>query len=119
MANTYSYYKKKCDRLFQDWFTSQNPVCEICGKATTVGHHFITKGASFSLRYEPNNMIPCCTGCHLGFHSSRSSQFIAKTIMKRGNDWYKDLERKKSVIQKESVGYYKSIIKEYENLLAR
>lgn len=32
-----------------------------------------------------------------------------------GEDWLDDLDRKKSTITKATIGYYRSVIEEYEN----
>ena len=110
MAKKVSYYRNKADRVFQIWFVAKNPYCEVCGKPTSCGHHFFPKSSATSLRYEENNMIPVCVGCHLGFHSARGSESNGIIIEKRGLDWFKELRKTKETITKVGIVYYKTII---------
>jgi 5-methylcytosine-specific restriction endonuclease McrA len=109
-----SYYRNKADKALQQSLYKINKNCLICGKPTSCHHHFFPKSSSSALRYEEDNMIPVCVGCHLGFHSSRSAEFVGRTIEKKGLDWFNDLQRKKSRIIKPNKKYYESIIKFYE-----
>jgi hypothetical protein len=116
MANKKAYYRKKADRAFQDWFTKENPICEICGNETSCGHHFHTKGASSRLRYEADNIVPVCVGCHLSFHSKRAAEATSILIQKRGLDWAnKLLVKKREYIKCDTIGYYREIILKYTN----
>jgi 5-methylcytosine-specific restriction endonuclease McrA len=111
-----SYYRNLADRLFQDWFTKENPKCEMCGNPSVCGHHFHTKGNSSRLRYEPDNMIPVCSGCHLSFHSKRSAEITSRLIAQRGIDWSNNLlEMKRDLsLRTGTVAYYKMIIEKYK-----
>jgi len=115
MANSKKYYRNKADRVFQDWFTKENPICEMCGETSSCGHHFHTKGASSRLRYEPDNMIPVCNSCHLKFHSRHSADITSRLIDKRGTEWSnKLLEMKRDFsIKSDTITFYKSIIEKY------
>jgi len=117
MAKKIAYYRKKADKLFQQWFISKNSQCELCLNVATCGHHFVTKAASSALRYEEKNMIPVCTGCHLGFHSSRASDFIGRIVLLRGAKWFQYLQLSKYKISKINIGYYKDIIGFFESKL--
>ena len=116
MANSKKYYRIKADRLFQNWFTKENPYCEMCGQPSVCGHHFHTKGNSSRLRYEPENMIPVCSSCHLSFHSKRSAEIISRLVVKRGLEWVNHLlEMKRDMsIKTNTIGYYKEIINKYK-----
>jgi hypothetical protein len=111
-----SYYRKLADRLFQDWFTKENPKCEMCEKSSVCGHHFHTKGNSSRLRYEPDNMIPVCSGCHLSFHSKRSAEITSRLIAKRGIEWSNNLLVMKQdlSLRTGTSSYYKMIIEKYK-----
>jgi len=114
MAKKISYYRNKADKLFQIWFRAKYPNCELCEKPSICGHHFFPKSSSSALRYEEENMIPVCVGCHLGFHSARASQFIGAIIKSRGQDWFDQLTRRRTKIMKVGVKYYKEIIEKYD-----
>ena len=111
-----SYYRNRADRVFQDWFTKENPKCEMCGNESVCGHHFHTKGNSSRLRYEPDNMIPVCSGCHLSFHSKRSAEITSRLIAQRGIDWSNNLlvMKRDLSLRAGTLTYYKSIIEKYE-----
>jgi len=109
-----SYYRNKADKALQQSLVKLNPRCLICGKPTSCMHHFHPKSSCSALRYEEDNCIPVCVGCHLGFHSNRSAEFVGKTIEKKGIDWFNDLQRKRNRIVKETKAYYEEMIKFYE-----
>ena len=114
MAKKISYYRNKADKALQQALIKINPFCEICGKPTSCHHHFYPKSSCSALRYEEDNMIPVCVGCHLGFHSNRSADFIGKTIAKRGIIWFNGLQRIRSRVIKATKKYYEDIIEFYE-----
>lgn len=110
-----SYYRNKADRALQNYITSTYKKCELCGKEVSCGHHFFPKSSSSALRYEELNIIPVCVGCHLGFHSNKSAEFIGRIISKRGNDWFQSLVDKKREIIKPTKKYYQDFIDFYGN----
>ena len=109
MAKKISYYRNKADKALQKSLIKINQFCEICGKPTSCHHHFYPKSSCSALRYEEDNMIPVCVGCHLGFHSNRSADFIGRTIEKRGIDWFNNLQRIRSRIIKPTKKYYEEM----------
>ena len=106
--------RNKADKLFQTLFVKQNQYCECCGARTSCGHHYISKGASGSLRYEDVNMIPVCMGCHLKFHSMHAPEMNSRTTLYRGEGWYEELMIKRQTEIKVGVNYYRSIIEHLE-----
>lgn len=110
-----STLRNKADKLFQEYLRDKNKYCEMCGKPLSTHHHFYPKSSSSALRYVEENMISVCVGCHLGFHSNRSSDFTGRLIKQRGIKWFNSLQLKRSVITKATIGYYKEIISRYEN----
>ena len=111
MANKKAYYRKKADRLFQQYMTSKNSYCEMCSKPISCHHHFHPKASSSRLRYVEENMIPVCAGCHLSFHSNRSAEITSRLIAKKGIKWSNDLVvKKREFIKSDTIGYYKEII---------
>ncbi len=113
MSKKVSYYRNKADKAFQIWFVARHPYCEISGEPTSCGHHFIPKSTATSLRYEEENMIAVSMGVHLGFHSARGSEYNGIIIGNRGLDWFKDLRKRKEVITKVGIPYYKEIINKF------
>jgi len=104
-----SYYRNRADKALQKAITKLHPLCELCGKPVSCGHHLFPKSSSSALRYEEDNIIPVCVGCHLGFHSNRSADFIGRTIEKRGIDWFNNLQRIRSRVVKATKKYYEEM----------
>ena len=108
----------KCDRLLQEIWRKENPKCEVCGKPTQVSHHFITKGSCSALRYDFDNLIPLCNGCHMKIHQGSDSEIIVNIKDKRGDEWFKELQRKRwKTVVKTDIKYYEDLIIELTNRL--
>ena len=116
MAKKLSYYRTKADKLFQKYMKMKNYYCELCGKPITTHHHFHPKASSAALRYCEDNMIPV-DSCHRIFHSSGAPAAISQVIANRGIGWSNKLLRLKKLKVKPTIGYYKAIIKMFENQL--
>jgi 5-methylcytosine-specific restriction endonuclease McrA len=83
---------KKADRELQEAGRRIYEYCEVCGAPMTVMHHYIPKSRSSFLRYNWDNCVPLCHGCHFKLHNS--DPFIQNKINeKRGKEWYKGLEQ--------------------------
>ena len=96
------------------WFKAfLKPDCEICGKKAVQVHHFFPKGQFGHLRYNVENGISLCKGCHFRLH--HQDPIIQQAIIgKRGLKWYeglRDISREKPASY-QSIGYYKKIINE-------
>lgn len=90
--------------------------CEICGGTYSCKHHFFPKSKSATLRYDEDNLISICVGCHLGHHMG-DPRVHKKLIDLRGDKWYNDLVKKKEETIKVNQGYYKNLIERYESNL--
>jgi len=114
MSDKKTRLKKKADRAMQQYYIKLRPFCLVCGAPTSCQHHYFPKSMSSVLRYDEENLIPLCAGCHLGVHS-KSNPNINKCILeKKGMAWHDDLERRRHAIFKDSIKYYEDIIKKYE-----
>ena len=102
--------QKKCDTLLQTIFMESKPKCEGCGKPAKCAHHYFTKGCSSALRYDFDNLVPVCAGCHTRHHKASDPKLHAKVIENRGIEWHKALELKKNTtIIKISQKYYNEV----------
>lgn len=108
-----SYFRNKADRAFQTSLTTLRPKCEMCGQLAVCQHHYFTRASSSALRYDEQNAISVCSGCHLGFHSNRSAIFNARVIENRGVKWVSDLIKRRNTFIKPNKKYYEDIIKFY------
>ena len=73
-------------------------TCEVCGNPGNNPHHIIGR-RNFATRWDLDNGICLCSGCHTMRRQSahQDPMWFSEWIMaKRGEDWYKAL-RKKSV----------------------
>jgi len=121
--------RNKSDKLLQATFMekAENKYCEgqrtvlvdgvkvskgyrSCGKPAVCGHHFWTKANSAALRYEHDNLVAVCAGCHLRHHQGAPELHVG-VIERRGIEWFKALELKKNTtIVKPSAKYYNEIL---------
>jgi len=79
------------DKQFQIDNLGDKPVCELCYQRAVVIHHFISKGASERLRFEPLNAIKLCYLCHRLIHEQVG--YNDKIIKKRGKEWVDKLNK--------------------------
>lgn len=107
--------RNKADRLLQQIVKAARPRCEHCGKPTQAAHHFYTKASSAELRYDLQNMIALCNGCHLQHHKG-SPDIHVKIMMDRGPEWYDDLFSRKSTVRKRNREYYIAVITQLEGI---
>lgn len=105
-----SILQRKCDDLLQDRGREMYKKCEICSKPMDCMHHFFTKRSSNRLRYDWDNLIPICRGCHFAHHNKSDPTIHATVIRKRGQNWYNLLLKKKQETIKTDVPYYKYIL---------
>lgn len=69
--------------------------CEVCGGVGTLqGHHFYYKGSFGFLRYDEDNHITLCKGCHFALHHRDPKKIEQIIIEKRGNEWLNRLREK-------------------------
>lgn len=102
-----SKWQKECDTLLQK--RSNGMKCEICGKPAYCFHHFFPKSVSSRLRYDFDNLIPICQGCHSRHHQAGDPRIHGTVTKKRGLAWYDTLLKKKYEEIKVNKGYYKYI----------
>ncbi len=76
--------------------------CELCGKPAEQVHHFYPKGTYGHLRYDLDNGVPLCKGCHFKLHHKDAS-LEAEIRERRGKRWYKRLQKK---AQERPSSYY-------------
>lgn len=105
--------RNKADALIQEVTRLEFPNCEVCAKPTQAGHHFFTKAASAELRYDRDNLVAVCNGCHLKHHKGHP-EIHAKVMQERGVEWYEGLLSRKSTIRTRNVAYYESVIARLE-----
>lgn len=92
--------KKKLDTLWSKLVKDR--ACNICEKcfsqAKRLNSHHVISRRYIGIRYNLNNGISLCVGCHAYAHHN-SIRFGDWILKKRGGDWFNRLEYKKSVIK--------------------
>lgn len=112
--------QKDCDTRMQQIGTQLNPKCEVCGKPVSCMHHFFPKSVSSALRYDWDNLIPICNGCHNRHHQANDPRIHETIRQKRGGDvWYERLLRKKYIDVRVNREYYATVMEKLENHLLR
>ena len=104
-----SYYRNKADRQLQELVRKTYRSCEVCGKPVSCGHHYYPKSTAGNLRYDWDNIIPICQGCHFRHHNG-FPEIHNRINEKRGQEWLDRLEWKKHQFVKcDTVRYYKEM----------
>ena len=104
--------RNECDKLLQQKGRLKYNDCEICNKPMNCLHHFFPKSMSSKLRYDWNNLIPICNGCHMRHHSAGDPSIHMTIVEKRGYSWYEKLDMVRHKTIKVNIKYYIDKIKE-------
>jgi len=106
----------QCDRLWYEvCIKKYGNQCDVCGgKARIQVHHFFPKGLYGILRYDLDNGISLCMGCHFKHHTCGDPTIHQTIVAKRGQKWYNDLKEK----SKSKESSYQTI-KYYENTIIK
>jgi 5-methylcytosine-specific restriction endonuclease McrA len=114
-----SRLRKKADKLLQEVGRKlyENRGCLVCGGKYSCLHHYTPKSVSNALRYDWNNLIPICAGCHFRHHSSNDPRIHDEIRKIKGQDWVDDLEWKRCNTKfEDSIRNYEKIIATLEAL---
>lgn len=109
MKSKLARLREECDGLQQEFNRQLNNLCYVCGQPMTTGHHFVPKSLSANLRYDMENLIPICNGCHMKHHIQGDPSIHALIIKRKGQKWYDYIERERRKLIKVNVGYYEQI----------
>lgn len=103
--------RRKCDKLLQETGRMLYSECLVCGKPMSCLHHFFPKSTCSALRYDMQNLINICQGCHFMHHNGNPEIHI-KIIEAKGDDWLEELRAKKrNGFVKTTLGYYQDMEK--------
>ena len=106
--------RHKCDRL---WFRKYlDECCEVCGSIFGLQeHHYFYKSTYGHLRYEKDNHITLCKGCHFRLHHQDPKSVESEIAEKRGKRWLNRLKKKakdRPTSSYQTISYYQGKIKE-------
>ena len=91
--------RKEADKLWYQAYIKNK--CEVCGSDGTMqGHHYFPKSSYNYLRYEKENCITLCIGCHFKHHT-KGDPLIHEAIYKKRK---KDIDKLKKI--KRPIGSY-------------
>lgn len=102
--------RRKADKLLQDKYVGLNRSCFVCGQVTSEMHHYIPKSQSNYLRYDQNNLIPLCRGCHFRHHNTSDPNIMATILRKKGMGWDELLQKERRISCKFNREYLNKII---------
>ena len=102
--------RNRADKLFHQAILKKHPNCLICGKPANCAHHYIPKSQSNNLRYDLDNGIPICMGCHLRHHQAGDPRIAEIILEKKGKRWAESLHAKRRIICKMNKGYLTEVI---------
>jgi hypothetical protein len=111
--------RSKADGLWQQAGMKKWGSKCFCGKEAYCCHHYFPKGQYGHLRYDLDNAVPICLGDHFAIHTKHDTGIIMSIRTKRGEEWFKELNKKaqQTPSSYKSVGYYKKKIAEFEEYL--
>ena len=110
MKNKKSQLQSEADTLwYQVAFTGK---CEVCGRPSNQVHHYYYKGNYGHMRYDLDNAINICMGCHFTIHHKDPKQNEKIIEAKRGKEWADKLEARSKVRLSsfKTVKYYEDTI---------
>lgn len=88
--------RKELDRLWQQAVMARDGSrCQLCGATGYAGHHVFTKGSSLATRWDLDNGIAVCLGCHYAIHSSKNcTEYLARIIDAIGVDRFTSIRQR-------------------------
>jgi hypothetical protein len=90
---------KACNKLWTEIGFLLHPFCEVCNKPTVGIHHFFPRSMCSILRFEVENGVGLCRGCHFAHHFKGDPKIHQAIVEKRGIDWYNKLEEQSKILQ--------------------
>ena len=105
--------RSKADKLWFQNIFSRNGFCEVCGEIPRQVHHFYPKGLYGHLRYDLDNGVILCMGCHFSHHHRGNPEIHQTIIDKRGKRWHNRLKKralKRPISSYQTIKYYSDII---------
>ena len=103
--------RKKADKMLQELGRRTYDSCLICGKPMSCLHHYYPKSTCSALRYDWENLVPICQGCHFSHHNGNPA-IHNKVNEIKGKKWLEDLEAKKrNGFVKTTIDYYENVIR--------
>lgn len=107
--------KAQCDKLWFHKYLKER--CEVCGNKAVQCHHYYYKSNYGHLRYDEDNGISLCMGCHFVLHHQDPKRIEDKIKEKRGKNWEQRLRKKAYTEPRGSyltIGYFENKIKELQ-----
>jgi len=112
--------RKEADRLY--FQVCLKPKCEVCDKPAIQVHHFWYKGSYAHLRFDIDNGISLCVGCHFVLHHQDPKKITDQIVEKKGILWYNELKKKalgRSKVSFQTIFYYENVLKELKEYANR
>ena len=104
--------RRKADKLWYLKYVKE--VCEVCGASNCLQvHHFYYKGSFSHLRYNSDNGITLCKGCHFVLHHQDPKKIEDIIRKNRGGLWETRLKKEaynRPTSSYLTVAYYENII---------
>lgn len=98
--------RNKADKLFQEVCLLLSDNCECCPKKAQVSHHFVPKSLSNNLRYNIDNGITLCFGCHFTHHTKYDPEIYAKMTENKPPQWFTLIRTERDKLAKTTLAWY-------------
>lgn len=109
--------RKQCDDLYQKIGRLLYSYCLVCGGQMSCLHHYHPKSTSSALRYDFDNGVPICQGCHFRLHNG-DPLIPEKILAVKGPDWAAKLAEKRKEKITTTIGYYRTKKEELEQKIS-
>ena len=103
-----SKVEKELDKYYQLVLKTLNPTCLACNRPSQVIHHYVPKGQSNRLRYDPLNAASLCNGCHFSHHIKNDPDVHWKIEQKWGVERVNLLQTLRREVVKKDRQWYQS-----------
>ena len=97
------------DRLFSHYIRLRDKgICQRCGTAGSLQTSHFHGRAKQSVRYDPDNAVALCFGCHqhLGSHPAEHVAFMLKRLGQERYDMLEHRARQVGKVDKEAIRLY-------------
>ena len=103
---------KKLDKLWREAIHKRDVVCQVCGANTTPNAHHIIGRRNHSLRWDMENGIILCSGCHT-FRNQSAHQdplWFSEWFKDNYPDRYNNIMARRLLVIKQPYSYWEERI---------
>lgn len=104
----------KLDKLWKEAIKNRDVHCQLCGKSTSLNSHHVIGRRNHSVRWDLDNGILLCAGCHT-FKTKSAHQdplWFSDWFIKEYPERYDSISAKRNIVIKRPYSDWADYIKE-------